>query len=187
MRTPLIAGNWKMHMTRAEARDLVNNIQHGLRFPGNVDVMVSPPFTSLSAVAEALKDSYIGVAVQNIHWEERGAFTGEISAPLAKEAGAEFTLVGHSERRQFFGETNETVNRKIHAALKHGLTPVFCIGETLSERESGNVQQVIQSQMEEGLSNVSIKKGDHIDYINLTSKIKFLSVIDKMLLPNLRK
>lgn len=155
MRTPVIAGNWKMNMTVAEAVRLVNEIRYGLRNPGNVDVVVAPPSTAIFSVASLLKDSYIGVAAQNIHWEESGAFTGEVAAMFVKEAGADYVIIGHSERRQYFGETDETVNKKIKSALKNNLTPIVCVGETLDEREAGRADEVIKRQIADGLAGLT--------------------------------
>lgn len=155
MRTPIIAGNWKMNKTIAEAILLVKGIHYGLRFPGEVDVIVAPPITALHSVAEILKDSYIGVAAQNMHWEDSGAYTGEVSGQFIKEAGADYVIIGHSERRQYFGETDEAVNKKTKAAFKHQLIPIVCIGETLEERESGQIEGVINRQVTDGLSGLT--------------------------------
>jgi triosephosphate isomerase len=158
MRTPLIAGNWKMNKTIGEALELVRALHYGLSWPGEVDVVVAPPFTALGAVANFLKDSYIGVAAQNLHWEESGAFTGEVSAAFIKDAGADYVIVGHSERRQCFGETDENVGRKIRAALMHGLVPIVCVGETLEQREADRVGEVIRQQIEGCLSGLSAQE-----------------------------
>ena len=155
MRTPLIAGNWKMNMTSAQAVELVKGIHYGLRFPGEVDVIVAPPLTALGSVAGVLRDSYIGVAAQNMHWEETGAYTGEVSGLLIKEAGADYVIIGHSERRQYFGETDETVNKKAKAAFKHGLIPIICVGETLDERESGSYAIIIEQQLMGALNGLT--------------------------------
>src|SRR6476661_2578907 len=127
MRTPFIAANWKMHETVVfvkEFRSLVKDI-------ADVEIVVAPPFTALHAVAEAARNSTIGVSGQNLHWEREGAFTGEVSGAMLKEAGAEYVIIGHSERRRLFGDTDESVNRKLTAALAAQLTPIVCIGETL--------------------------------------------------------
>jgi triosephosphate isomerase len=158
MRTPLIAGNWKMNKTIGEALELVRALRYGLSWPGEVDVVVAPPFTALGAVAGFLKDSYIGVAAQNLYWEESGAFTGEVSAAFIKDAGADYVIVGHSERRQHFGDTDETVGRKIRAALGHALVPIVCVGETLEQREAGRVGEVIRHQIEGCLSGLSAQE-----------------------------
>lgn len=157
MRTPLIAGNWKMNKTINEALDLVKSLHHGLNFPKveKIEIVVTPTFTALNKVAEYLKDSFIDVACQDIFWEDAGAFTGAISAPLVKDAGAKFAIIGHSERRQFFNETDETVNKKTLAALKHQLTPIVCVGETLEEREAGKLDEVIARQVKTGLADIT--------------------------------
>ncbi|MCL5260634.1 MAG: triose-phosphate isomerase [Gammaproteobacteria bacterium] len=149
-RTPLIAGNWKMQKTIGEALALVNALRSNL---SNVkaEIVVAPTYTALSKVAECLQGSNIGVAAQDLFWEDFGAYTGAISAPLIKDAGAKYVIIGHSERRQFFGETDVTVNKKIKAALKHQLIPILCVGETLAEREGNLVQQIIEEQVSRGL------------------------------------
>jgi triosephosphate isomerase (TIM) len=153
-RTPLIAGNWKMHKTIAAAIELVKALQHSVQNAG-VDVVVAPPFTVINKVAEALHDSFIGVAGQDLFWEDFGAYTGEVSAPMLKDAGAEYVIIGHSERRQYFGETDATVNKKVKAALNHQLIPIFCVGETLEERETNKVEEVIERQVRVGLQDLS--------------------------------
>jgi triosephosphate isomerase len=162
MRTPIIAGNWKMHKTVKEALNLVKEIHYGLTNPGEVEVVVSPPTTALYKVAEFLQDSYIGVAAQNLFWEDAGAYTGEVSAPLLKEAGAKYVIIGHSERRQYFHETNATVNKKINAALAHQLTPIVCVGETLAQREANLVQQVVHEQITQGLNELTTQQADEL-------------------------
>lgn len=154
-RLPVIAGNWKMNLTRQQGEVLVDGIRHGLPFPGRVEVIVAPPFLLLAALAERLSSSYIGVAAQNLYQEEKGAFTGECSAAQIRDAGANFVLVGHSERRQYFQETDELVARKTRAAFAHDLTPIVCIGETLAEREGGDTGTVIRTQMVGGLGGLS--------------------------------
>jgi len=151
----MIAGNWKMNLTRQESIDLVNGIHYGLKNPGNVDVVVAPVFTVLPVIAELMKDSFIGIAGQNISQHKNGAYTGEISADQLKDAGAEYVIIGHSERRQFFGDTNEIVHEKVKAALAAGLTPIFCIGETLAQREAGLVQAVLEEQIFKGLKDIT--------------------------------
>lgn len=157
MRTKLIAGNWKMNKTISEALELVKSLHFGLQFPevANIEIVVAPTFTALNKVAEFLKDSFISVAGQDLFWEDSGAFTGQISAPLLKDAGAEYAIIGHSERRQYFQETDATVNKKIKAALKHQLIPIVCIGETLAEREANKVNEVITTQITQGLADIS--------------------------------
>jgi triosephosphate isomerase len=151
MRTPIIAGNWKMNLTMSQAIELVNGIQYGLPFPGKVDVVVAPPFLCLQGMVKHLKGSYIGVAAQNLFFEDQGAFTGECSGKQIRDAGADYVIIGHSERRQYFGETDEIVNKKIKAAFRNKLVPVVCVGETLAERERGEVAAVISRQLAVGL------------------------------------
>jgi len=155
MRTPIIAGNWKMNLAIDQAIELVDGIQYGLPFPGEVDVIVGPPFLCLQKVAEHLNDSYIGVAAQDLHFEDQGAFTGECSGKQIKDAGADYVIVGHSERRQYFGESDEIVNKKIKAAFRNGLIPIVCVGETLDEREKGEVSPVIDRQLAVGLLDLN--------------------------------
>jgi triosephosphate isomerase len=146
-RTAVIAGNWKMHGTADQARALAAHLRERLGAPAHDrQVVIAPPFTSLAAAAEALRGSAIEVAAQNVHWEAKGAFTGEISAPMLIEAGCRWVIVGHSERRQLFGETDGGVNRRAHAALAAGLRTIVCIGETLEERDGGHAQDVVRGQ-----------------------------------------
>jgi triosephosphate isomerase len=153
MRRPLIAGNWKMFKTVAEAVSLVEALRADLR--NDVDTLVAPPFTALTSVARALADSRIGLAAQNMHWEGEGAFTGEVSPIMLRDAGCSHVILGHSERRQIFGETDDGVARKTRAALAHGLTPVVCVGETLAERESARTMEVVERQVERALREVT--------------------------------
>ena len=157
-RTPFIAGNWKMNKTVAEAVELVRDLKASLSGVQGVEVAVAPPFTALYAVSKELKDSSICLAAQNLFWEEKGAYTGEVSPVMLKELGCHYVIIGHSERRQFFGETDGTVNRKIKAAMTHGLKPIFCVGETLNEREGGKTFSVLERQVEGGLENLSAKE-----------------------------
>ena len=157
MRKPIIAGNWKMYKTIKEAIELANGIKRELfklDFAA-VDVVLCPAFTVLSEVAEVLNETDIGLGAQDVYWQDEGAFTGEVSAVMLKDAGCQYVVIGHSERRQFFGETNETVNKKIKTALKHGLTPIICVGENLQERESNNTFKVIQDHLRGGLVDIS--------------------------------
>ena len=153
-RKPIIAGNWKMHMTAPEAGALAKEIVSACSGRTDVDVVVAPAFTALHAVSAALKGSGIGLAAQNCHNELKGAFTGEVSVPMLKDAGCSYVIIGHSERRQFFSETDESVNRKLAAALAGGLIPIVCVGETLAEREKGAAFGVIESQLSGGLMQV---------------------------------
>jgi len=157
MRTPFVAGNWKMHKTVEEARLLVADMLDGLQAVQGVEKVLCPPFTALLPVAAMLAGTDIGLGAQNMHWEEEGAFTGEISPRMVAEF-AQFVILGHSERRAYFGETDETVNLKVHAALKHGLTPIVCVGETLAEREAGQTETVIRRQVEGGLAGLTAEQ-----------------------------
>ena len=159
MRTPFVAANWKMHKTVLEAVAFVKEFRRAVRDVPDVEVVLAPPFTALHAAAEAARGSEIGIAAQNIHWERDGAFTGEVSAAMVKAAGAEYVIVGHSERRRLFHETDETVNRKVAAALASQLTPVVCIGETLEERDRGVTPVVLDRQIKQGLDGLS---GDQV-------------------------
>ena len=134
---PFIAGNWKLHNTITEAIDLVQSLDEAREEFTEAQIVVIPPYTALSGVAKALEASPIKLGAQNLYWEERGAFTGEVSAPMLKDAGCEFVVIGHSERRQYFGETDKDVNLKIHAAFEHGLTPIVCVGENLQQNQDG--------------------------------------------------
>jgi triosephosphate isomerase len=153
-RLPFIAGNWKMNKTVAEAIDLVKRLKASLSGIEGVEVAVAPPFTALFAIRNELEGSPIRLAAQNLFWEEKGAFTGEIAPLMLKEVGCHYVILGHSERRQFFGETDETVNRKVGAALGQGLKVIFCIGETLKEREEGKTFAVIERQVPGGLKDI---------------------------------
>lgn len=153
-RLPFIAGNWKMNKTVGEALDLVRQLKASISRIEGVEVAVAPPFTALYAVRKELEGSTIRLAAQNLFWEEKGAYTGEVSPPMLKEVGCHYVILGHSERRQFFGETDETVNRKIKAALGQDLSVIFCIGETLKEREEGKTFSVIEKQVTGGLKDI---------------------------------
>lgn len=157
-RLPFMAGNWKMNKTVGEALDLVRELKAAISGVKTVEVAVAPPFTALYAIRKELEGSSIHLAAQNLYWEEKGAFTGEVSPLMLKEVGCDYVIIGHSERRQFFGETDETVNRRIKAALAQGLKVIFCIGETLKEREEGKTFSVIESQVEGGLKGLDDKK-----------------------------
>ena len=154
-RRPIVAGNWKMHKTSAEATVLAQAVLKGIGRLRSVDVVLCPPSTALGAVAKALKRRRVGLGGQNCHWAEQGAFTGEISVPMLQEIGATYCIIGHSERRQHFGETNETVARKVQAVFAKGLTPIVCVGETLQERDANQVFDVIGQQLRIGLQPVT--------------------------------
>jgi triosephosphate isomerase len=151
MRKALIAGNWKMFKTAHDAVAFVKELKSALGDIRDVDIAVAPTFIAVQAVAEVLSGSNIAVAAQNLHWEREGAFTGEVSAPMIQDAGATLVIIGHSERRRLFGESDATVNRKIGAALASGLTPIVCVGETLEEREKDETFTVLDRQVKDGL------------------------------------
>jgi triosephosphate isomerase (TIM) len=155
MRSIVIAGNWKMYKSNSEAIDLIEELKNKTNDIIKTKIIVCPPFTALSVVAEKTQGTSIQVGAQNMYWEKEGAFTGEISTEMIKSTGAAFVIIGHSERRQFFGETDETVNVKLKAALDSGLKPIVCIGESLEERESGVTNDVVGKQVEKALSNIS--------------------------------
>jgi triosephosphate isomerase len=155
MRRRFIAGNWKMFKTIAETTKHVSELRPLVDGITDVDVVVAPPFTAVHAAVEALRDSRIGVAAQDLYWEREGAFTGEISAPMLKEAGADFVIIGHSERRTLFGETDASVNRKLAAAFASGLTPIVCVGETLDQRERNETLDVLDRQIKNGLDGIT--------------------------------
>ena len=155
MRTPLVAGNFKMFKTVAETVSYVNELRSLTKDVRGVEIAIAPPFTAIAAAAEAVKGSSIGVCAQDVHWEREGAFTGEVSAGMLREAGARYAIVGHSERRTLFGETNGSVNKKLHAALTAGLVPIVCIGETLDERDRNETMAVLDRQIKEGLDGVT--------------------------------
>ena len=155
MRRPLIAGNWKLNLLRAGAVDLVAALRAGLAGEKRCEVLVCPPFTALGAVAEAVKGTEIVVGGQDCYWAESGAFTGEVAPSMLADAGCRYVLVGHSERRQFFGETDETVGKKLRAAQKAGLEPVVCVGERLEERERGVTQETVGRQLDGALGGLS--------------------------------
>ena len=154
MRTPLVIGNWKMNGTLAEARPLASGIRDGLKRPGRVEVVVCPPFTALPAVGEILAGSPIALGAQNSHHEASGAHTGEIAPPMLVELGCRFVLCGHSERCHELGETDEQINRKVAAAIRHGLTPVLCMGETGEERRQGLTFTTVEGQLRAGLAGL---------------------------------
>lgn len=154
MRTPIVAGNWKMFKTIAEAKQFAEAVKQRDAVAG-VEQVVCAPFTALAALAEALKGTDVALGAQNMHFEEQGAFTGEISPLMLKEIGVRYVIIGHSERRQYFNETDESVNKKTLAALKHGLRPIVCVGESLEEREAGKTAEVVRKQTEAALTDVT--------------------------------
>ena len=157
-RKPFIAGNWKMNLNLKESEELVRAVADQTRDVENVDVLVAPPFTSIPKVKEAIRGDGILLAGQNMHWEARGACTGEVSPPMLVEAGCTHVILGHSERRSLFGETDDMIDRKAESAYKFGLTPIICIGETLEEREQDRTAEVIQGQLRGSLKNFRNKK-----------------------------
>jgi len=161
-RRPLIAGNWKMYKTTAEAVADAQALARRVAQARQTDILIAPPFTALAAVAQSVSGSNVAVGAQNLHWETQGAFTGEISPTMVKAAGATHAIIGHSERRQFFGETDDTVNRKIKAAVAHGLIPVMCVGEMLSEREADQTFSVLDKQVRNGLKGRTLDELDRL-------------------------
>jgi triosephosphate isomerase (TIM) len=155
MRTPLIAGNWKMFKTVREAVPFVTDLRGRVSGIAGTEVLVAPTFPALHAVAAALEGSGIHVAAQNMHWEREGAFTGEVSAAMIRDTGAQWVIIGHSERRTLFGDTDDTVNKKVRAAIAATLTPIVCIGETLQEREAQRTLDVLDRQIRAGLDGVT--------------------------------
>lgn len=159
MRTPVLAANWKMFKTTHEALAYVRELGVLLKGVKGIEVVVAPPFTALATAAEAARNTAIGIAAQNMSPEKEGAFTGEISASMIKDAGAGYVILGHSERRKLFGETDEGVNRKVRAAIAADIVPIVCIGETLEEREGGRMFEVLDRQIRDGLKDVT---GDEV-------------------------
>ncbi|HLO83474.1 MAG TPA: triose-phosphate isomerase [Nostocaceae cyanobacterium] len=155
MRKIVLAGNWKMFKTQAESQEFLRGFLPTLEVtPTEREVVLSVPFTDLSVLSKALHGSRVQLGAQNVHWAEEGAFTGEISAPMLTEIGVRYVIIGHSERRQYFGETDETVNLRLKAAQKHGLTPILCVGETKQQRDAGETESLIISQLEKGLVDI---------------------------------
>ncbi|MBI4523119.1 MAG: triose-phosphate isomerase [Deltaproteobacteria bacterium] len=155
MALPLVVGNWKMHGTPAEAFSLARGIRTGLKRVQGVEVVLAPPFTSLSAVYKALRGRSIGLAGQNVFWQEQGAFTGEISPKMLLESGCGFVIVGHSERRRILGESDQFIGKKTVAALAAGLRPILCVGETLQERRQGSTRKIIGRQLRVALKGIT--------------------------------
>lgn len=162
MRRRVIAGNWKMYKSIADTRSFFAAFAPLVADASFCDIVVAPPFTAIPAAVEAAKNFSIGLAGQNMHWEKEGAFTGEISAAMLLEAGCRYVIIGHSERRQLFGETEETVAKKSKAALSAGLTPIVCVGETLAEREAGHTERVCETQLTNGLGALTAEEFSRI-------------------------
>ncbi|WP_083866327.1 triose-phosphate isomerase [Calothrix sp. PCC 6303] len=155
MRKIVIAGNWKMFKTQAESQDFLRDFLPTLEeTPSEREVLLCVPFTDLNILSKSLHGSRVQLGAQNVHWEENGAYTGEVSAPMLTEIGVRFVVIGHSERRQYFGETDETVNLRIRAAQKHGLTPILCVGETKQQRDNGETEIIIINQIKRGLVDI---------------------------------
>ncbi|MBE3577229.1 MAG: triose-phosphate isomerase [Limnochordales bacterium] len=154
MRTPLLAANWKMYKTAEDAAAFVRDFLPRVAGLSGIEIALCPPFTALTTVAHEVRGSGIAVGAQDMFWEEAGAYTGEISPGMLVAAGCRYVIIGHSERRQYFGETDETVNRKVLAALRRGLRPIVCVGESLSQREAGTTEEVVKSQVKAALAGV---------------------------------
>ena len=160
MRKPIIAGNWKMYKTIGPAIELANGLKREFYKiePTDIDIVLCPVYTCLSEVAEVIANSNIALGAQDVYWQDEGAFTGEISVPMLKDAGCTYVIIGHSERRQFFGETSDTVNKKIKAVLKHGLLPIVCVGESLAEREANKTFEVLTDHIQNGLVGLTAEE-----------------------------
>ena len=157
MRRPMMAGNWKMNKTPGEAVQLAHAIADAVANVSNVDCVVCPPFVALSAVGVALQGTTVALGAQNVHWADNGAYTGEVSAPMLRGL-VSYVIIGHSERRQYFAETDESVNKKIHAAFAHGLTPILCVGESLAQNQAGETQAIVSMQVEAALQGLSAEQ-----------------------------
>lgn len=158
MRTPIIAGNWKLNNTISEAIELTQGIKSSVADTTDVEIIVAPTFTALAAVYEVIQESNICLAAQDVYWENSGAFTGEISPTMLKDVGCEYVIIGHSERRQFFAETNESVNLKTKAALSTDLKPIICVGEHLEDREAGNTEKIIEDHVSGGIKDLTTEQ-----------------------------
>ena len=162
MRTPFLAGNWKLNGLRKDACALAKGIVDGCKGLEGREVMIAPPFTVLGAVADVVASSNVKLAGQNLYWEDKGAFTGEVSGSMLADAGCTHVIIGHSERRQFFGETNYTVAKKVAAAARVGLSPIVCVGETLQGREAGDTMRLIEQQVSGGLCELPAEAYDRL-------------------------
>lgn len=161
MRTPIIAGNWKMFKTVKEAVAFVEEVKGKAEVDG-VESVICAPFTSLPALVEAVRGTTLRVGAQNLHWEDNGAFTGEISGVMLNDLGVQYVIIGHSERRAYFADTDETVNQKVHAAFRHGLLPIVCVGETLEQREAGQTKDVCRVQTEAALQGLTAEQAARV-------------------------
>lgn len=156
MRIPLIVGNWKMNKTASEAATFVRELLSKLDVSSRVEIVITPPFTALESVHAVLdSSSKVGLAAQNLHWEQQGAFTGEVSGPMLRDLGCTYVIIGHSERRMLFGEHDAIINKKVHAALTNGLHPILCVGETLEQREHNRTETIVTNQVIEGLKGLN--------------------------------
>lgn len=155
MRRPVIAGNWKMFKTIPETATFFSSFLPLVSAVSHCEIVVAPPFTALAAASAAASGSRVAISAQDVYWEKDGAFTGEVSISMLRDAGCTCTIIGHSERRQFFGETDETVNRKLRAAIAGGLQPIVCVGETLAERDAGKAAEVVRRQVRQGLAQLT--------------------------------
>jgi triosephosphate isomerase len=162
MRRPIIAGNWKMFKTLDQTRSFFDSLIPEIQNVEHCDIVVAPPFTALAAAVEETDGTRVAISAQNVHWEKQGAFTGEVSVEMLVEAGCRYTIIGHSERRQFFGETDETVEKKTRAALAAGLDAIVCVGEMLNERDAGKASEVVGRQMSNGLGRLTESDLSHI-------------------------
>ena len=169
MRRKIVAGNWKVNKTNTEAVKTVAELKTLVAGKNGAEIVVAVPFTAISDVANELKGSNVKVAAQNMHFEAKGAFTGEISASMLKELGVEYVILGHSERREYFGETNEIVNKKVKAALANGLTPILCVGEKLEDREAGKTENVVEDHTVGGMAGLSKEEAAKIVIANYLS------------------
>lgn len=161
MRKPIIAGNWKMFKTVPEAVQFVNDVS-GKVGTGKAESVICAPFTALPALVEAAKGTAVKIGAQNVHFEDSGAYTGEISGSMLSQLGVEYVIIGHSERRAYFAETDEMVNKKVHAAFRHGLTPIVCVGEKLEEREAGKTKDVCKVQTEAAFQGLSAEQAEQV-------------------------
>lgn len=156
MRKPLIVGNWKMNKTASEAAAFIRDLRERVPASPHADVVLAPPFTALESARNALgSSSYFSLAAQNVHWETHGAFTGEVSAPMLRDLGCRYVIVGHSERRTLFGERDEHIQMKVLAALRHGLSPILCVGESLAHREAGRTESIVTAQLSGSLGGLT--------------------------------